>query len=492
MKICILDDSYADSNSPLKAVDLPADPAPYLGEHEWERHFLHKATAVRQVIELSKRGFDVFLNLCDGAWDEDRPGIEVVQTLERLGLAFTGANSTFYDPSRQRMKLVCHYNGIRTPAAVFAAHLADVEVAARSLRFPLIVKHPNSYSSIGMTRASRVENLPDLHAQAAQMIATFGSALIEEFIEGREFTVLVAENPDDARSPIAYVPVEFRFPPGETFKHFEMKWIDYAQMSCAPCTEPTLIRRLQEISSQLFTGLEGTGYGRCDIRMDAGGELYMLEINPNCGVFYPPADPGSADVILQSDPAGHRGFVDAILRSALRRAQQNSKPWRLVLTPGGGYGMIANRELAPGALIEGFEERPHVLVSREHVRRTWPAEQQRTFAQYAYPITEDTYVMWSQNPEEWKPLNHACDPNAWLDGLNLVARRPIVRGEQITVDYATFCNEMMEDFLCSCGSVLCRGIVRGSDHLEPFVARYGEHVSDYVRTKRSARVLMPL
>jgi len=33
--------------------------------------------------------------------------------------------------------------------------------------------------------------------------------------------------------------------------------------------------------------LHGTGYGRTDIRVDANGDAYFLEINPNCGIFYP-------------------------------------------------------------------------------------------------------------------------------------------------------------------------------------------------------------
>ena len=57
----------------------------------------------------------MFLNLCDGAWDEARPGIEVVSALERLELAFTGAGTSFYEPSREVMKLVCHYLDIPYP-----------------------------------------------------------------------------------------------------------------------------------------------------------------------------------------------------------------------------------------------------------------------------------------------------------------------------------------------------------------------------------------
>ena len=48
-------------------------------------------TTLARVKELVAEGFDVFFNLCDGAADEDRPGIEVVQTLEELGVPFTGA-----------------------------------------------------------------------------------------------------------------------------------------------------------------------------------------------------------------------------------------------------------------------------------------------------------------------------------------------------------------------------------------------------------------
>ncbi len=46
----------------------------------------------------------------------------------------------------------------------------------------------------------------------------------------------------------------------------------------------------------------------------------MLEINPNGGIFYSLEEPGSADLILMNDPARHRGFLDHLLRCALRRA----------------------------------------------------------------------------------------------------------------------------------------------------------------------------
>lgn len=486
MNICILTGSYEDSDAPTKDYDPLPDPAPYLPGHRCEHHVIRKATAVRQVRNLMRYEFDVFINLCDGAWDEDRPGVEVIQALERYGAAFTGANARFYEPTRETMKFVCHYYDVKTPAYTFVTQTGHLEAATRHLRFPLIVKHPNSYNSIGLTKASRVERIEQLYQQVSLTIESFGGALIEEFIEGREFTVLVVENPADEINPVAYTPVEFRFPAGESFKHFDLKWIDYQGMTCIPVVDADLVERLQGMAKTLFIGLNGNGYGRCDLRMDADGELYMLEINPNCSIFYPPQEAGSADFILLQQPGGHHDFAEKMLGAALNRQQKQRRKWQLTLHPISGFGMYASTEIAVGELIEAYEEQPHFLVSRSHVQKNWTGLKRTWFAQYAWPITAEVWAIWSDTPEEWKPINHSCDPNAWFDGLNMVARRPIQRGEQITMDYATFCSDLMQPFVCQCGAPDCRGEIRATDHLAPFVERYGDHLSDYVHTKRQA------
>jgi len=106
------------------------------------------------------------------------------------------------------------------------------------------------------------------------------------------------------------------------------------------------------------------------------------------------------------------------------------------------------------------------------------------FEQYAYPITDKTYEIWSDNPNDWLQINHSCDPNTWVDGLNLVSRKSIKKGEQISMDYATFCTDNMQSFQCKCGNSQCRGQITGTDYLKPFLSVYGNHISDYVDTKR--------
>jgi D-alanine-D-alanine ligase len=119
--------------------------------------------------------------------------------------------------------------------------------------------------------------------------------------------------------------------------------------------------------------------------------------------------------------------------------------------------MFANRPIAPGERIVQFEQESQVLVSRSHVERTWSGQDADWFPRYAWPLTDEIYVVWERDPEDWKPINHSCEPNAWLEGLDLVARRDVAAGEEVTVDYATFCNELMPSFDCGCGVPDCGG-----------------------------------
>ena len=325
MRVCLLTTQDLDAD-PFPSDDWPCDPRPYLPEAKWHVEPLEKRNSEEVVARLAIAGeFDLFFNLCDGAADEDKPGIEVVETLERLGVPFTGATSNYYEPTRQEMKEACRKEGIATPAAVLARNEDDVSRAAETLRFPLFVKHHNSYASVGLSRRSRVQSPEGLSQQASKIIRRFGAALIEEYIAGIECTVLVAENPDDPLRPVSYVPMQYRFPEGEEFKHSDLKWVDYDALACVPVADRGLASRLREEAGRFFVALDGAGFGRCDVRVDGRGTPYFLEINPNCGVYYPLTDPGSADLCLMNDPAGHGGFTRQLVRAALARHARREK-----------------------------------------------------------------------------------------------------------------------------------------------------------------------
>ncbi|MBT4028472.1 MAG: D-alanine--D-alanine ligase [Planctomycetes bacterium] len=323
MRICLLTNQELDT-VPFPADDWPCDPRPFLPDAEWVLATLtDKASAPIELEPLIQSGeFDLFFNLCDGAADQDdMPGIEVIEMLERYGVPFTGATSNYYEPTRMQMKEACARAGIASPAGIHARTIADVARAADELRFPLFVKHYSSYASVDLTPESKVETAAELMMQAGRIMQKHGGALIEEYIDGIECTVLVVENADDASAPLAYTPIQYRFPEGEAFKHEDLKWVDYDGLSSFPVIDENLAARLRDESARFFTALGGAGFGRCDIRVDKRGTPFMLEINPNCGVFYPPTDPGSADIILAMQENGHARFAERLAHAAVQRHQ---------------------------------------------------------------------------------------------------------------------------------------------------------------------------
>ena len=314
MYLCVLSSIPDDPN------DKPYDPSAHMHGLKWKHHPMHHKGVEKQIRGLLDEGVDVFINLVDGTPDDPLSGIGLVQMMEKMGVAFTGADSKFFDPSRQEMKSYAKKANVPTPSWVMVDRVEDVERVAKRLRFPVLVKPPHGYASVGITRDSRCENVEQLKVQVGREIELFGRALLEEFIEGREFTCLIAENPDDPDNPVTFKPVEFIFPQGESFKHYDMKWVDYEKMSVAPVTDKRIEKTLREQTTRLFKAMDGNGYARCDYRMAADGTIYMLEINPNCGIFYAPDEPGSADFSLLNDPVySHRKFMKLIIRAAQNR-----------------------------------------------------------------------------------------------------------------------------------------------------------------------------
>lgn len=310
MRVCILSDEEIEDY----------DPTVLLKSHECDFVTVRPPVGefVRQLV--GDKDYDVFLNLCEGDEDGHYSGLEIVKILEELGLPFTGANVNFYNPTREQMQIAAEKNGVNFARGFNAKIEEDLE-QARHLHFPLIVKHPNSFASEGLTPASKVMTYDELLEQFNRNQKDYGSARVEEFIEGREVTCLVVDNPDDLSKPFAYQPVEFLFPAGESFLHVDVKWFNWDTF-VVPFVDEELIPLVQDVSKRMYLAMQGTGYGRVDIRIRPNGELVVLEINPNCGIlYYGPDDRSPTDLPISWDKDGHNGFLDRIFRSAIVRRQ---------------------------------------------------------------------------------------------------------------------------------------------------------------------------
>uniref|UniRef100_A0A915IRT4 ATP-grasp domain-containing protein n=1 Tax=Romanomermis culicivorax TaxID=13658 RepID=A0A915IRT4_ROMCU len=372
-------------------------------------------------------------------------GSEIVDFLQKMNVAYTGAGPKFYSLSKTGMKIAAVSSGVNIPDYLTVESLDELdESRLAELGMPLIVKHATGHDSIGLTPKSLVTNRHQLSEQVDRMLKQYGAATVEQYIEGPEYSVLVVENPDDGHSnnPIVLKPVRCQFMSGYTFKHFDLKWIDYNNLTYELVEDPKLAENLKQASKLVFSTCDADGYGRCDFRVDSKtGDIYFLEINANPTIF---CDGGfsTADYILNGDPIGFNGFMNLMIKCALKRRQRSTpnikvaynfyvtnydnvtKINRLFL-----HILASTRNIEKGEIV--YVDDCVTLTSGKFIREHWTEEadplRHRWIGEYAYLIGPDLYRTWSKDPDKWLPINHSCDPNTWVTYDVLVEARRFIK-----------------------------------------------------------------
>lgn len=145
-----------------------------------------------------------------------------------------------------------------------------------------------------------------------------------------------------------------------------------------------------------------------------------------------------------------------------------------------GKCMVSARDINIGEIIYTNEMEAVRLVTEQYVIKYWDVANIKLFYEYAWPVGNDTYAIWDENPKKWKPINHSCDPNCWMDGLSVTARKYIKKHEELTLDYATFVTTFPK-FKCWCGTAICRGFLKDNEYKEQwFQERYKNHCSPFI------------
>jgi D-alanine-D-alanine ligase-like ATP-grasp enzyme len=464
MKICVLQADYSTTNVDYKNYDPPRYLTALRPEDTVDHVFLNKLTTYKQLKDLGTQGYDIFINLCEGYLEWKVPSIDVINSLDLLNLPYTGPSAILYDPPKPLMKYVAYTAGVKTPHSVVVNSLNSIEKDIEMLTFPLFVKPAKAGDSLGVDDASLVRTTDELRTKVDALIADFEDVMIEEYIDGREFTVLVAANADGKTCRV-FKPVEYVFPENRFFKTYALKTSELHTDTNVPCEDPSVQTALKRATEQIFKAFGGVGYARLDFRMDTKNDIYFLEINFTCSVFYEDGLEGSADYILKYDEAGKSGFLDHIIQEGITRHKRKQKKYKIKGNSLSGYGIFATQLINKNDIVFKGEGQAQRIISKNYVNNNWDEKQREEFKHYAYPIGPEVYILWDENPVNWAPQNHSCAANTGYKGLDVSALRQIEIGEELTLDYATFLNENIEPFKCNCGAINCRGIVSGTKGL---------------------------
>jgi len=460
MKVCVLLPDYSTSNVDYQNYDPPRNLAPLLPKHQVTTVFLNKLTTYKQLKLLSKQNFDIYINLCEGYLEWDVPSIDVIYSLELLNLPFTGPTSVLYDPPKTLMKYVAYCENILTPKFVVINACTNIEKEISQLKFPLFVKPAKAGDSLGVDDFSLVKNKKQLSKKTNNILKEFDEVLIEEYISGREFTVLVIAN-KDGKTITALEPIEYIFPEGKHYKTYALKTAELHTDANVLVKDKSLSLKLKNAATKIFKGFNGKGYARLDFRMNSQHEIYFLEINFTSSEFYTNGYEGSADYILKLNGYGQQKFLQHIIKEGIERHAQQQKKYVVKSNATNGYGIYATKEIKKGTIIFKGEEANHRIVTKKFVDKNWSKKEKEVFKHYAYPINKEVYILWSLHPSEWAPQNHSCHANTAYNGLNVIATKNIKANEELTINYAHFLDETAQPFQCNCKSKNCMGLIKG-------------------------------
>ncbi len=175
---------------------------------------------------------------------------------------------------------------------------------ASVLTLPYLSSHPDYYGGAGLSNKSVVhsdeeigQHLQFLLQEQQQCQFSLGNLFVERFIDGREFTVLILGSAQQPNQLKIYPPLELIFHSSlSKFEKLKCHQIHLEKslegfLTGHLVTSP-LSDQICDLAKRAYCAVGGNGYGRVDIRMDnASQELFVLEVNANCGISSQPISP---------------------------------------------------------------------------------------------------------------------------------------------------------------------------------------------------------
>jgi D-alanine-D-alanine ligase len=238
---------------------------------------------------LGRRKPDLIFNLLETFGDTDLGSVGAHGLLDLIGIPYTGVGpgELYLTEDKALAKKLLTFEKIACPDFAVISRDADLETGG-NLRMPLFVKPLRMDASIGISGKSLVRTTTDMMKRVVEIHEKVkDAALVEEYIEGREFYVGVLGN----QEPTAFPPVEMDFSglPDDAPRVLDAKakWDEdspeYKGTKAVLAELPDEVRaKLHKVAVDAYRALRVRDYGRIDLRLTETGEVYVIEVNANC------------------------------------------------------------------------------------------------------------------------------------------------------------------------------------------------------------------
>ena len=240
---------------------------------------------------LSTERPEVIFNCCESILGQSKLEMNVAALYELFRIPYTGSPPLALGLALEKAlaKAVFVANRIPTPRhQLFESK--KIEALNADLRYPLIVKPVHEDASIGIDSNAIVQDATSLAKRVRFIQKEFEQpALAEEFINGRELNVAVLAASDSTFITLPVSEITFDKMP-EGMPHivsYEAKWVEESPLyqttlpECPAKLPEAIAIEARSIALKAANAIGLRDYGRVDMRLNANGNLFVLEANPN-------------------------------------------------------------------------------------------------------------------------------------------------------------------------------------------------------------------
>jgi D-alanine-D-alanine ligase len=230
---------------------------------------------------LDRGGFDIVWSALYYITPNDRfigrgeDGMWVADTLDERGIPYIGSNSQAMKDMIDKFRTHTILSG--AGVAVPGHRLISADEDLSGIGYPAFVKPMCESRSVGISDDSVVYSEDALRRQAAYIEREFGErALVEDFMPGDEYTVLVLGNGGTREALPGLVTVEERYYGKHKVLRSDLRGVGLTHVH--KCSGPPAVEA-QDLASRAADAVRCLDHVRIDLKTDASGRLRIMEVN---------------------------------------------------------------------------------------------------------------------------------------------------------------------------------------------------------------------
>jgi len=266
-----------------------------------------------QLVEALAAGkkWDIVFNIAEGLYGDGRESVvPAILDQYKIPYVFSGPVIMGLSLNKHLAKLVVAAAGVPVSPGYLVSELKDLDKC--NLKYPLFVKPVSEGTGKGITEKSLVNTPVELEKMVSWILSEFDqSALVEEYLPGREFTVGIVGYGQEAHAIGGMEVMTINnLPYSVEVKENYQNYCTYKPL------DADITDECKSVALKAWKALDAVDAGRIDLKADRNGNICFIEANPLAGL-----NPVHSDLPILARMYGieYQTLLEMIMQAAVRR-----------------------------------------------------------------------------------------------------------------------------------------------------------------------------